>query len=182
MSGIASEIKNGFDALAGGVHDAGKKRIEDLVKKQGYVGYRNKEAKNRTLGLFLCQYLCNGCNLYDLALLRYDDYFEVSERKAFRFFRHKTAEHSVLHAKKGLYSAFPCNFLNVDKHWCWSAGINCLVATFLYLLGSQGCWQHSLNSCASVVRSDYGIALYVFQTVSSALKAGVKVVACGRQR
>ena len=44
MSGIASEIKNGFDALAGGVHDAGKKRIEDLVKKQGYVGYRNKEA------------------------------------------------------------------------------------------------------------------------------------------
>ena len=48
----------------------------------------------RTLGLFLCQYLCNGCNLYDLALLRYDDYYEISEHKAFRFFRHKTAEHS----------------------------------------------------------------------------------------
>ena len=46
------------------------------------------------LGLFLCQYLCNGCNLYDLALLRYDDYYEVSEEKAFRFFRHKTAEHA----------------------------------------------------------------------------------------
>jgi hypothetical protein len=44
--------------------------------------------------MFLCQYLCNGCNLYDLALLRYDDYYEISERKAFRFFRHKTAEHS----------------------------------------------------------------------------------------
>lgn len=57
-------------------------------------GFRNKEAKNRTLGMFLCQYLCNGCNLYDLALLRYDDYYEISERKAFRFFRHKTAEHS----------------------------------------------------------------------------------------
>jgi integrase len=57
-------------------------------------GFRNKEAKNRTLGMFLCQYLCNGCNLYDLALLRYDDYYEVSEHKAFRFFRHKTAEHS----------------------------------------------------------------------------------------
>ena len=57
-------------------------------------GFRNKEAKNRTLGMFLCQYLCNGCNLYDLALLRYDDYYENSERKAFRFFRHKTAEHS----------------------------------------------------------------------------------------
>ena len=57
-------------------------------------GVRNKEAKNRALGLFLCQYLCNGCNLYDLALLRYDDYYEVSEHKAFRFFRHKTAEHA----------------------------------------------------------------------------------------
>ena len=55
---------------------------------------RNKEAKNMALGLFLCQYLCNGCNLYDLALLRYDDYYEVSEEKAFRFFRHKTAEHA----------------------------------------------------------------------------------------
>lgn len=57
-------------------------------------GVKNKDTKNRTLGLFLCQYLCNGCNLYDLALLRYDDYYELSERKAFRFFRHKTAEHS----------------------------------------------------------------------------------------
>lgn len=57
-------------------------------------GLRNKDMVIRTLGLFLCQYLCNGCNLYDLALLRYDDYFEISEHKAFRFFRHKTAEHS----------------------------------------------------------------------------------------
>ena len=55
---------------------------------------RNKDMVIRTLGLFLCQYLCNGCNLYDLALLRYDDYYEISEHKAFRFFRHKTAEHS----------------------------------------------------------------------------------------
>ena len=57
-------------------------------------GVRSKESKNLALGLFLCQYLCNGCNLYDLALLRYDDYYEISEHKAFRFFRHKTAEHS----------------------------------------------------------------------------------------
>ena len=56
--------------------------------------FRNKAVFRRTLGLFLCQYLCNGCNLYDLALLRYDDYYEVSHKKAFRFFRHKTAEHS----------------------------------------------------------------------------------------
>lgn len=57
-------------------------------------GFKNKEIFMRTLGLFLCQYLCNGCNLYDLALLRYDDYYEISEHKAFRFFRHKTSEHS----------------------------------------------------------------------------------------
>lgn len=56
--------------------------------------FKNKDVFMRTLGLFLCQYLCNGCNLYDLALLRYDDYYEVSEHKAFRFFRHKTSEHS----------------------------------------------------------------------------------------
>ena len=93
----------------------------------------------------------------------------------------RSAKHSVFHAKKGLYSAFPCNLLNINKHWCWPAGINCLVATFLYLLGSQGSWQHTLNSYASIVRSDCGVTLYVFQTVSSAFKAGVKVVACGRQ-
>lgn len=57
-------------------------------------GVKNKNVVIRTLGLFLCQYLCNGCNLYDLALLRYDDYYEVSEHKAFRFFRHKTTEHA----------------------------------------------------------------------------------------
>lgn len=57
-------------------------------------GFRNKEVFMRTLGLFLCQYLCNGCNLYDLALLRYDDYYMISDNKAFRFFRHKTTEHS----------------------------------------------------------------------------------------
>ena len=56
--------------------------------------FKNKAVVMRTLGLFLCQYLCNGCNLYDLALFRYDDYYEVSDHKAFRFFRHKTSEHS----------------------------------------------------------------------------------------
>ena len=48
----------------------------------------------QSLGVFLCQYLCNGCNLYDLALLRYDDYYELSSKRAFRFYRHKTTEHS----------------------------------------------------------------------------------------
>lgn len=57
-------------------------------------GFRNKDTAKKTLGVFLCLYLCNGCNLYDLALIRYDDYYEISEHKAFRFFRHKTTEHS----------------------------------------------------------------------------------------
>ena len=56
--------------------------------------YRHPEQMKQSLGMFLAQYLCNGCNLYDLALLRYDDYYEASEHKALRFFRHKTKEHS----------------------------------------------------------------------------------------
>ena len=75
--------------------------VEEMTKLYEFFLYgelpsslRNKDMVIRTLGLFLCQYLCNGCNLYDLALLRYDDYYEISEHKAFRFFRHKTAEHS----------------------------------------------------------------------------------------
>lgn len=67
---------------------------EFFIKDELPRNVKMREAKNLSLGLFLCQYLCNGCNLYDLALLRYDDYYEISEHKAFRFFRHKTAEHS----------------------------------------------------------------------------------------
>lgn len=67
---------------------------EFFIKDELPRNVKMRDAKNLSLGLFLCQYLCNGCNLYDLALLRYDDYYEISEHKAFRFFRHKTAEHS----------------------------------------------------------------------------------------
>ncbi len=56
--------------------------------------YRHPEQMKQSLGMFLAQYLCNGCNLYDLALLRYDDYYEISGHKALRFFRHKTKDHS----------------------------------------------------------------------------------------
>ena len=56
--------------------------------------YKTPELIRQSLGMLLCQYLCNGCNLYDLALLRYDDYYDVSEHKALRFFRHKTKDHS----------------------------------------------------------------------------------------
>ena len=48
----------------------------------------------QSLGMLIAQYLCNGCNLYDLALIRYDDYYFSSGCKALRFFRHKTKDHS----------------------------------------------------------------------------------------
>ena len=44
-----------------------------------------------SLGLFLAQYLCCGCNLIDLASLRYDRYYYDSRQRAFRFVRYKTA-------------------------------------------------------------------------------------------
>ena len=56
--------------------------------------YKHPDEMKQSLGMFLAQYLCNGCNLYDLALLRYDDYYDISEHKALRFFRHKTKDHS----------------------------------------------------------------------------------------
>ena len=56
--------------------------------------YKHPEQMKQSLGMFLAQYLCNGCNLYDLALLRYEDYYDFSEHKALRFYRHKTKDHS----------------------------------------------------------------------------------------
>lgn len=44
-----------------------------------------------SLGLFLAQYLCCGCNLIDLASLRYDRYYYDSRQRAFHFVRYKTA-------------------------------------------------------------------------------------------
>lgn len=44
--------------------------------------YKHPDEMKQSLGMFLAQYLCNGCNLYDLALLRYDDYYDISEHKA----------------------------------------------------------------------------------------------------
>ena len=51
--------------------------------------YKHPEQMKQSLGMFLAQYLCNGCNLYDLALLRYEDYYDFSEHKALRFYRHQ---------------------------------------------------------------------------------------------
>lgn len=40
----AADIKNGFAALGGGIKEAGRKRVFELVAKQGYVEFRTKEA------------------------------------------------------------------------------------------------------------------------------------------
>lgn len=38
---VANDIKQGFNALGGAVKEAGKKRVMELVQKQGYVAYKN---------------------------------------------------------------------------------------------------------------------------------------------
>lgn len=62
--------------------------------------YAIKDEKSRTqryqaLAMFLMQYLCCGCNLYDLALLRYNSFYFESNGRAFRFIRHKTEDETV---------------------------------------------------------------------------------------
>ena len=47
-----------------------------------------------SLGLFLAQYLCNGCNLADLARLRYDSFYFQNDCRGLRFNRQKTADRS----------------------------------------------------------------------------------------
>lgn len=53
-----------------------------------------QQRAHQSLGLFLVQYLCNGFNLADAALLKYNQYYFSSDKKAFRFERKKTAERS----------------------------------------------------------------------------------------
>ena len=40
----ANDIKNGFDAMGNGVREAGRRRVMELVQKNGYVAYRNEDA------------------------------------------------------------------------------------------------------------------------------------------
>lgn len=53
----------------------------------------SEERVNRVhygLGLFLFQYLANGLNFVDVALLEYNDFYFNHDRKAFKFIRNKT--------------------------------------------------------------------------------------------
>lgn len=56
---------------------------------------KEREPIRFSLGIFLAQYLCNGCNLADLAELKYDDYFFATQGRALRFVRHKTKDRSA---------------------------------------------------------------------------------------
>ena len=40
----ANDIKNGFDAMGNGVREADRRRVMELVQKNGYVAYRNEDA------------------------------------------------------------------------------------------------------------------------------------------
>ena len=53
-----------------------------------------KERVHDSLGLLLAQYLCNGCNLADIARLRYNDTYWKEGGKAFEFERKKTSAQS----------------------------------------------------------------------------------------
>ena len=53
-----------------------------------------KERAHESLGLFLAQYLCNGCNLADVARLQYNRTYFAEGGRAFEFMRKKTSARS----------------------------------------------------------------------------------------
>ncbi len=57
-----------------------------------------KKNVHDSLGLFLAQYLCNGCNLADIARLRYNDTYWREGGRAFEFERKKTSAQSNYNA------------------------------------------------------------------------------------
>ena len=63
-----------------------------FINKNYPSKWKRNYVKNvhESLGLFLVQYLGNGCNLVDVAQLTYSQYFFGTERRAFRFYRKKT--------------------------------------------------------------------------------------------
>lgn len=70
------------------------------TRRKDNVSYAAKSEKAinlvyQSLAMFLMQYLCCGCNLIDLALLRYNRYYFDSKGHAFRFIRHKTEDETV---------------------------------------------------------------------------------------
>ena len=70
------------------------------TRRDDNVSYAVKSTKAiellyQSLAMFLMQYLSCGCNLIDLALLRFNRYYFDTNRTAFRFIRHKTEDETV---------------------------------------------------------------------------------------
>jgi len=65
----------------------GQKNKPYAIKEEG-----SRERIYRSVGLFLAQYIGCGCNLSDLALLEYNDFYYDNGCQAFRFIRKKTKE------------------------------------------------------------------------------------------
>ena len=70
------------------------------TRRKDNVNYAAKSEKAieliyQSLAMFLMQYLCCGCNLIDLALLRYNRYYFEADCRAFRFIRHKTEDETI---------------------------------------------------------------------------------------
>ena len=64
-------------------------------RKEWFLTVKAIELIYQSLAMFLMQYLCCGCNLIDLALLRYNRYYFESDCRAFRFIRHKTEDETI---------------------------------------------------------------------------------------
>jgi len=110
--GLMSQVEYPFGASHGGITiPTGHTRKKDYLPvnkmTELYTLFIQKEypqtwsptktlAIHQSLGLFLVQYLCNGCNLADLAQLRYDDYYYQTSGKALHFIRKKTEDRSSI--------------------------------------------------------------------------------------
>lgn len=67
-----------------------KDNPKNTVKSEAMV-----ELIYQSLAVFLMQYLCCGCNLFDLALLRYNRFYFDTNRAAFQFIRHKSEDETI---------------------------------------------------------------------------------------
>lgn len=67
------------------------------TRRKDNAPFAIKDERSRTqiynaVAMFLAQYLCCGCNLADLALIKYEDFYYHSEGKGFRFIRQKSED------------------------------------------------------------------------------------------
>ena len=77
-------------------------------QKNPFYAIRSDVEENnlyKSLAMFLVQYLGCGANLYDLALMRYDEFYYANKGEALHFFRHKTQ--NTAHSGEGTEVIIP---------------------------------------------------------------------------